>query len=853
MNRPLVAKSLKDESSPFTHTLSSSSTLSQQQHHQHRQQQQQQQQQGLDQQIKRRKVNNEGSNSVSATATTASKEDSTEKVTANSVPVSVVAMPSHLKPLLPHPPTPTRQSVLPPSPPSQTPSASPPPPFSSTTHYYHGDLEAESQSDGDDSGSEGDHDGEDGDDDDDDEYRDDQDEDDDDEDMESIRGRGSRYDVEMREVGQEPSEDEDDNSDDSEDMMSTHHLLHQQQQQYQHHNQKQQRQRQRQQQQKQKQPKQKQPRQQNSNFIGGGTTIECANCGQTETPLWRKDAKGQSICNACGLYARLHQRDRPVTMRKSNIARRKRDWATVQEKKAAAQAQAGAAGQNQSQGQGGFVGDQSLSGGVKNKKSRAQGQHSRKRKGKALSDDYDDRQHDDEDAEDVEEEEEGVEENATSRRVEVLAMNIPVSNEDESDHHSDEHPQQMPTPVSNASPSPLLVNSMATSMALASGSLSPASLTASPPTPVLASPNFLNTATSSSSAAAAAAAFAHMNPLLVQQYHQQLQNQAAALTAAVAAANLGGPKSGTVTPGSTDGLSSTLLGNTNTSNNNSSAAFNPTLYPQYPSTPFLHESTLPQDPMALAGLQLQQQALQHEQAKLAAAAAVAGVGPLTPANLSGARQPFSPSVASASKPNPIVTDTQAPLALQQQRHQHPSQPQPQSQSQSQSQSHLNQQHRQRQTGPDSKKPSTSGPGTGGNNNPLILDSTRFTRLMNQMSKPQLSMFLTILEERCGALRHRLAGEDDSVHRVDQNEMMLMFNHPSFAMDSTGFSGGGIGIGTSSGYYGAAMGGGGGYSGGASGSTALTNLMALNDMGQHRERAGHLRTLSNASSPDYMMQ
>ncbi|ORZ08533.1 hypothetical protein BCR41DRAFT_294165, partial [Lobosporangium transversale] len=52
--------------------------------------------------------------------------------------------------------------------------------------------------------------------------------------------------------------------------------------------------------------------------------IECANCGQTQTPLWRKDAKGQSICNACGLYARLHQRDRPVTMRKTKIARRKR-------------------------------------------------------------------------------------------------------------------------------------------------------------------------------------------------------------------------------------------------------------------------------------------------------------------------------------------------------------------------------------------------------------------------------------------------------------------------------------------------------------------------------------------------
>ncbi|KAI8604482.1 hypothetical protein EDD21DRAFT_291766, partial [Dissophora ornata] len=55
-----------------------------------------------------------------------------------------------------------------------------------------------------------------------------------------------------------------------------------------------------------------------------GTIIECANCGQTQTPLWRKDAKGQSICNACGLYARLHQRDRPITMRKSKITRRKR-------------------------------------------------------------------------------------------------------------------------------------------------------------------------------------------------------------------------------------------------------------------------------------------------------------------------------------------------------------------------------------------------------------------------------------------------------------------------------------------------------------------------------------------------
>ena len=73
--------------------------------------------------------------------------------------------------------------------------------------------------------------------------------------------------------------------------------------------------------------------QQQQKSHGGSRNGICANCGQTQTPLWRKDAKGQSICNACGLYARLHQRDRPITMRKTKIARRKRDWSTVSEKK----------------------------------------------------------------------------------------------------------------------------------------------------------------------------------------------------------------------------------------------------------------------------------------------------------------------------------------------------------------------------------------------------------------------------------------------------------------------------------------------------------------------------------------
>ncbi|OAQ28935.1 glucocorticoid receptor-like (DNA-binding domain), partial [Linnemannia elongata AG-77] len=52
--------------------------------------------------------------------------------------------------------------------------------------------------------------------------------------------------------------------------------------------------------------------------------IECANCSQTQTPLWRKNDAGEPICNACGLYAKLHHRDRPVTMRKTKITRRRR-------------------------------------------------------------------------------------------------------------------------------------------------------------------------------------------------------------------------------------------------------------------------------------------------------------------------------------------------------------------------------------------------------------------------------------------------------------------------------------------------------------------------------------------------
>ncbi|KAI7861567.1 hypothetical protein BDF14DRAFT_1867623 [Spinellus fusiger] len=50
----------------------------------------------------------------------------------------------------------------------------------------------------------------------------------------------------------------------------------------------------------------------------------CANCQTTTTPLWRRDMMGKTICNACGLYYKLHRVHRPAAMMRTVIKRRKR-------------------------------------------------------------------------------------------------------------------------------------------------------------------------------------------------------------------------------------------------------------------------------------------------------------------------------------------------------------------------------------------------------------------------------------------------------------------------------------------------------------------------------------------------
>ncbi|KAJ8374112.1 hypothetical protein SKAU_G00046920 [Synaphobranchus kaupii] len=50
----------------------------------------------------------------------------------------------------------------------------------------------------------------------------------------------------------------------------------------------------------------------------------CANCQTSTTTLWRRNGSGDPVCNACGLYFKLHNINRPLTMKKESIQTRNR-------------------------------------------------------------------------------------------------------------------------------------------------------------------------------------------------------------------------------------------------------------------------------------------------------------------------------------------------------------------------------------------------------------------------------------------------------------------------------------------------------------------------------------------------
>jgi GATA-binding protein, other eukaryote len=56
----------------------------------------------------------------------------------------------------------------------------------------------------------------------------------------------------------------------------------------------------------------------------GGSPPVCQNCGTSTTPLWRRNELGATLCNACGLFLKLHGRARPMNLKTDTIKSRNR-------------------------------------------------------------------------------------------------------------------------------------------------------------------------------------------------------------------------------------------------------------------------------------------------------------------------------------------------------------------------------------------------------------------------------------------------------------------------------------------------------------------------------------------------
>lgn len=59
-----------------------------------------------------------------------------------------------------------------------------------------------------------------------------------------------------------------------------------------------------------------------------GNPTTCTNCFTQTTPLWRRNPEGQPLCNACGLFLKLHGVVRPLSLKTDVIKKRNRGSGT---------------------------------------------------------------------------------------------------------------------------------------------------------------------------------------------------------------------------------------------------------------------------------------------------------------------------------------------------------------------------------------------------------------------------------------------------------------------------------------------------------------------------------------------